>query len=366
MSEPELTFDQTTELMAHVAHFGGAHLGEILRRKGVRRGDWDGSSQYWQAQLFEAARGKDFSVAVRYGRIFGDVTKRLEGVRLVDLGPLPEEVDETATESPAPVEEPAPPEPQPEPPPEVHSPPAVPTGVPLATALGSPPPAVASPWARPAATSPRPPVEAPRVAPPSPDVTGEVVPAISADLPFDLAKNGPAPAPAAPLVAAEGELLAGGTSFVAAVTQDRLQPSTPFGGSGTTSTSPEPVAEDVEGTAFMMAPFQEKPLPFEGKNPAPPAAAGEISHDGAGATSFVPAVEARPSAPMSPEAYARLVHATYQQPAAVRASVHEAHQLDGAKRAQLDAAMADYMRRQPEAFRVYMQWVRHLRRGEGG
>lgn len=121
----------------------------------------------------------------------------------------------------------------------------------------------------------------------------------------------------------------------------------------------------MEGTAFTMAPFQDDPLPFEGKNPAPPSVAGELSQDVAGATSFVAAMDVTPSAPMSPEAYARLVHDTHQQPPAVRASVHEAHQLDEVKRAQLDRAMADYMQRQPEALRVYTQWVHHLRRSAG-
>lgn len=263
-------------------------------------------------------------------------------------------------------EEEDPPTVEPESPPEVHSPPAAPTGVPLATALGSPPPAVASPWASSTPTPPRPPVEAPRVAPPSPDVTGDVVPAVMAELPFDAAAAKLAPAPVAASVAAEGSQLAGGTSFVAALSDDELEPSTPFGRARSPRIpAPAPPAHDVEGTAFMMAPFQDEPLPFEGENQAPPPVAGEISQDAAGATSFVAAVDVTPSAPMSPEAYARLVHATHQQPAAVRASVHQAHQLDEAKRAQLDEAMDDYMKRQPEAFRVYMQWVHHLRRTAG-
>lgn len=192
------------------------------------------------------------------------------------------------------------------------------------------------------------------MAPPSPDVTADAVPAVAAELPFD----GPSqiPAPAAPSVAAEGQTLAGGTSFVSALSDDQLEPSTPFG-------SGSPLPADVEGTAFMMAPFEDEPLPFEGENPAPPPAVDDIAHEAAGATSFVPAVEVSASAPMSPEAYARLVHATYEQPPSVREAVHQSHQLDEATRAQLDAAMARYMKRQPEAFRVYMQWVHHLRRG---
>jgi len=97
----------------------------------------------------------------------------------------------------------------------------------------------------------------------------------------------------------------------------------------------------------------------------PPPAASNLAHDAAGAAAFVPAIDPTPSAPMSPEAYARLVHATYQKPAAARDAVHRVHRLDEAKRAQLDAAMASYMKREPEAFRIYMQWVHHLRRGGG-
>ncbi len=368
MDHSRLSFDDTAALMAHVAHFGGVHLAEILQRKRIPRAQWESSSEHWRVRMTEAARANDFSIAKRYGRAFGDTTKRLEedGVQLEDLGPLTEEVDDTAAAAPVVEVEPPPAEPMPESSPEVHSPPAAPTGVPLATALGSPPPAVASPWASSTPTPPRPPVEAPRVAPPSPDVTGDVVPAVSAELPFDAAAAKLAPAPVAASVAAEGSQLAGGTSFVAALSDDELEPSTPFGRARSPRIpAPAPPAHDVEGTAFMMAPFQDEPLPFEGENPAPPPVAGEISQDAAGATSFVAAVDVTPSAPMSPEAYARLVHATHQQPAAVRASVHQAHQLDEAKRAQLDEAMDDYMKRQPEAFRVYMQWVHHLRRTAG-
>jgi hypothetical protein len=363
MAESLLPLETTAELMAYLAHFGGAHLDEILQRRNVEASIWDHSSEHWKQRMLQASSDPNASELSTFNSSFAATKKRIddEDLALEDLGPLAEE-EPAPTEAAPTVDAPAMVEPPPiEAPPPVHAMPAV-ESPPLAAAEPE-----ASPWVKPtqaAARVPERPVPPPPVidSPSGVDSTAPGVRVQGEALPFgdDAAA---APAAAAPEVAAEGEAMAGATSFLAPLSDEDLQRSTPF-----PKRQDEPPAVEelgrVDGTAFMVAPLVDDPIPFEGENePPPPAVTGELEQSGE--TGFMsPVVGGGRARHMSPEHYARLVHSTHEKSAVERQRRHANYGLNTeAQRRELDQAMTAYLQENPALLRLYMQWLGYLRRG---
>lgn len=128
-----------------------------------------------------------------------------------------------------------------------------------------------------------------------------------------------------------------------------------------TLTSASAVEKSPESRSVDTAAFVMRPLMATGLSTAD----GEDGSNRMDETVFGPPTAARGDEPvMSPEAYARLACATHLAPSVMRERVHrEMGIADEPTRADIDHAMTRYFATDAAAYRIYLGWVAHLRRG---
>lgn len=115
-----------------------------------------------------------------------------------------------------------------------------------------------------------------------------------------------------------------------------------------------PRSRSVDAAAFVLKPLMDAGLD----------GSFEDGMSGIDATVFGAPSACDEEPVMSPEAYARLACATHLAPSVMRERVHRAMGIaNEPARADIDQAMTRYFETDDAAYRVYLGWVAHLRRG---
>ncbi|MEM1028926.1 MAG: hypothetical protein AAGN82_01175 [Myxococcota bacterium] len=141
----------------------------------------------------------------------------------------------------------------------------------------------------------------------------------------------------------------------------------------TTAVSPSPDRRTVDAPAFVMRPLMDATFAPNAAGPGPARPPRPDASASSTPSSPLPPTGA-PSAPvdlvgadcMNPEGYAKLAYATHLAPSVMRAQVHRAAGIaDEAQRAEIDRAMTAYFAENEAAYRVYLEWIAHLRASRG-